>query len=219
VFVLAHEDGVDLASDWVVLGVGAIGALVLGALLRSVLRANAYKQDVVVLLGAALAVAWTLGAHETWVPQAVASCAVVLVATAISIAFAHLFFIGAPTMLADWRTHRDVEQFTAYDLEEAKAADKPPSEAQQVLDWRKKEPTRDRPHWRVRLRANIVFPGANRPSGPLQQKVAEVFDSDDPPFAKHFLVITSTEHQLTIRMRPVTGTDADLPCYPIPIEL
>jgi hypothetical protein len=135
----------------------------------------------------------------------------VLIATSIGVALAHLFFIGVPTMLVDCTTHREREQFTA-------------SQADKVLRWRETEPSRThRPGWWVRQRANIVFPGEHRPHGPLQQKVAEVFDSDEPPFAKNFLGITTTENELTIRMRPVTGkepgTGEEPEPYRIPIPL
>jgi hypothetical protein len=209
--VLAHEDVIDLPGDWLVVVPCGAGAWLLAGGLRHVWRANAYKQDLVVLVGGALAVCWTYGAHETWVPRAVAGGAVVLIATSIGVALAHLSFIGVPTMLVDCTTHREREQFSQ-------------SQAEQVLRWRETEPSRThRPGWRVRQRANIVFPGENRPHGPLQQKVAEVFDSDEPPFAKNFLVITTTEHELTIRMRSVTGeepgTGEEPESYSIPIPL
>jgi hypothetical protein len=205
--VLTHEDVIDLPGDWpLVAGCGVVAWLLAGSV-RHVWRANAYKQDIVVLVGGALAICWTYDAHETWVPRAVAAGAVVLIAMSIGIALAHLFFIGVPTMLVDCSTHREREQFNA-------------SEADQVLRWRETEPSRaNRPGWRVRLRANIVFPGENRPHGPLQQKVAEVFDSDEPPFAKNFLVITTTERELTIRMRPVTGDEPGTGEQPKPCSI
>jgi hypothetical protein len=208
-FVLLRADVVAGFEAGLAVFAGAVGAVLGAGWLRGRrrLRAHAFKLDVVVLVGAALAVCWSYGVHETWVPRAAAAAVVVLAATVVSVALAHLFFIGVPETAIDLPCHRDGEPLT-------------PEDAQRILQWRRTEPGRAyRPSWRVRLRANVVFPGVHRASGPLQQKVAEVFDSDDPPFAKNFLVVTTTAEELTIRMQPVTGTEEDPDPYPIHIPL
>jgi hypothetical protein len=204
-FVLAREEVIGQATEWVVAVVAALVVFLLLGALRRKLRAASYKQDLVVLTGAGLALLWSFHADETWVPRAAAAGAVVLLITLLGVAIAHLVFIGAPAMVIDFHTHCEGEQLT----------DK---QAEQVIEWRQEEPEH-RPSWRVRRRANIVFPGAHRPHGPLQQKVSEIFDSDDEPFAKNFLIVTSTADQVTIRARFVTGKEPEPPAYCFTIPL
>jgi hypothetical protein len=108
--------------------------------------------------------------------------------------FVHLVFLGAPAIAFDFTTHSERTQ-----LQEDEAAD--------VIAWRKGGAPPAARH--VRRRANIVFPGANRPSGPLQQKVAEFCDTDEPPFRKNFLVLEADAERLTITPYRVTGEADD----------
>ena len=200
--VLAVRHATDL-DDLPLAAAGVVAFLVLGVL-RKLLRSASYKLELLVLAGAALTVLWSVGAHETWIPRAAAAGTLVLALIVLGVVTVHLVFIGAPTMLVDPHTWGDREQFTR-------------PEAAAVLAWRGGA---GRPSgWRVRLRANIVFPGADRPHGPLQEKVSEIFDADEPPFAKHFLVVDSSHDQLTIRVVPVTGTEPEPTPVTIPIPL
>ena len=69
----------------------------------------------------------------------------------------------------------------------------------------------------VLLWFRLTSPGLGEPGGLLQQKVAEIFSSDRPPFYKGFLRLDTTETELVITLHQVFGEDAgrDHPgCHP-----
>ena len=156
---------------------------------------------------AAVAIALVLSnAIAPWVPRAAATAAVVAGMSLVTLATLHLVFLGAFTLAWDLGTHRPQQQLTE-------------AEAEAVIDWRAGTP-RSRPSSRrVRRRAGIVFPGANRPRGPIQKMVSEIFDSDEPPFWKNFLVVRSTPTDVTVTAHLVTGNDDPPPPYEIRITL
>ena len=51
------------------------------------------------------------------------------------------------------------------------------------------------------------------------EQVSEIFDSDVPPFAKHFLVVSTTPDLLVIAPQPVDGVRHLPPLDPIEIPL
>ena len=184
-FVLAHRDLLDDGADLALAAAGAVALVTALTWLRKPLGSARYKLDVALLVAAALALLWEFDVPDTWVPQAVVAGAVVLVLVLTGIALIHLVFLGAWTMLVDSETHRDEEQFTRED-------------AEKVIDWRARKGAARPESGVLRRKANIVFPGAGRPHGPLQEKVAEIYDVDDPPFYKNFLVLRTTEAALEI---------------------
>jgi hypothetical protein len=55
--------------------------------------------------------------------------------------------------------------------------------------------------------ANLVYPGADQPHGPLQRKLSEIFDTDVPPFYKNFLRVEVENGKLTIQGIGVRGDE------------
>ena len=47
---------------------------------------------------------------------------------------------------------------------------------------------------------NLVHPGETRGKGPLQEKISEVFDRDEPPFYKSFLRLDVAGDALRVRV-------------------
>jgi len=145
-----------------------------------------------------------LGAFSTWLPRAAAAALVVLSMTVITVVTLHLMFLGAFSLIWDIGTHRVGEQLSW-------------AQADRIIRWRAGGSRPPQRH--VRRRANIVFPGAEHPRGPIQSAVSEIFDSDEPPFVKSFLVVTSDPGVLTVTAHVVTGTDDGPPPYTITIPL
>jgi hypothetical protein len=153
-----------------------------------------YYKPLALLLAGALAVgAWFIG---DWFLPALAAVAVIVAVTLLAIAFIHLMFLGALALV--WHPGEHTEQEFLSD-----------PEAEAVLEWRHGA-TRPRLTPRVRRIANIVYPGAANPHGPIQRFVAEIFDSNDPPFFKNFLHMYTTEEELTIVVHAVTGEGEEL---------
>ncbi len=145
-----------------------------------------------------------IGAFDGWLPRTAATAGLVVAMGTTTIVTLHLVFLGAFSLIWDPDAHRLRRQFSQ-------------AEAAQVIRWRSggsRPPSRQ-----VRRRANIAFPGADQPHGPIQSAVSEIFDSDRPPFVKNFLVVTTAPGLLTITAHVVTGTgDAPAP-YEIFVEL
>jgi hypothetical protein len=151
---------------------------------------GAYKPVVAALLGILLYALLFLDAHQPWVPRAVVAGAVLLTLALVGIIVAHLVFLGAHALAWDRPTHADREQLTT-------------DQAKDVLAWRRGA---DKPGERaVRRRANVVFPGATQPNGPLQRKISEICDSDSRPFRKNFLILNADRDELVIKPCRVTG--------------
>lgn len=117
----------------------------------------------------------------------------VALVTLLGIVVVHLVFLGAFSMVGHCRTHAAQGQFDDGQPETA-------------IKWR------DDPHLlpadETRWITNIVHPGSDHPHGPIQQFVAEIFDSDEPPFFKNFLSITTSDQLLHIEPVLVTGGPA-----------
>jgi hypothetical protein len=128
-----------------------------------------------------------------WMWRGVAATVIIAFVTLLGIVIVHLVFLGAHTMAWHCGSHREVSQLT-----DEQAAD--------ILAWRAPGPSQ-KPDPKARWVANIVFPGSTNPHGPIQRFVAEIFDSDKPPFFKHFLVLESTDECLSVAPQAVTGCD------------
>jgi hypothetical protein len=147
-----------------------------------------------------------LVAARTWVPSALAGTAVVVLLVALAVVLSNLTFLGSYALVTDVDAHRD--DMVAFSL----------AQATQVIAWRDGDDG-SKPTGRVYTRAQVVFPSLRDPRGLVQRKVSELFDSDDPPFYKHFLVMTSTHHTLTITPQPVDGRSRPGPLPPVVIDL
>lgn len=189
-----------------------ITAIVAGGLIVTVFAVDAmrrrlgppYKIVAVLLAAAGGAALLYLGAFNAWIPGAAVTAVVVLAMTVITVVTLHLTFLGAFSLIWDRDAHHVGEQLTWID-------------ADRVIRWRaggSRPPERQ-----VRRRANIVFPGADQPRGPIQAAVSELFDSDEPPFIKSFLVVKSAPRRLTVTAHVVTGTDTGPGPYEIKIPL
>ena len=134
---------------------------------------------------------WHYDVASTWVLEAAVGAAILVVVVLLATAIAHLTFLGVQWLAVDLAAHREGRDLFTL------------PQASEVLEWRRGGPAPA--ERRVRRRADIVFPGAHRPHGPLQAAVSEVFDSDRPPFYKHFLMIACDERDLRITRVDVTG--------------
>jgi calcineurin-like phosphoesterase family protein len=159
----------------------------------------------VLLLAAVIAVQhyhWVgLDVVPAWLGPGAAAAAIIAAMTVVAVVIVHLVFLGAHTMVWPWHwhSHRETTQLT-------------PDQATAIIKWRNPpdppapNPLPDRA---TRWVANLVFPAATHPHGPIQQFVAEIFDSDHPPFFKNFLILESGDGHLKLTPRLVTGgTDA-----------
>jgi hypothetical protein len=186
-----------------VLAVGLVGgAFGIDSLRRRLGRG--YKAGAALLAVGLYAVLATQGAFDTWLPRTAVVAGVLAAMLVVTVVTLHLTFLGAFSLVWDFHAHRPREQLSR-------------GEAEWVIRWRaggSRPPSR-----RVRRRANIVFPGADQPHGPIQSAVSEIFDSDRPPFIKNFLVVTSDPGTLTVTAHVVTGTADPPPPYVISIPL
>jgi hypothetical protein len=189
--------------------IAVVSVLLLDLVRRSVPGAGYKIVNVLLLTG------WTvLGLAVfagTWVPRAALTALVVAGLAVLSAVLVNLTFLGTYTLAFDRDAHRAGDPgflpFTAAD-------------AAQVLRWRTSGSVADRPRDpKVVRRAQIVFPATDQPQGPVQKQVSEIFDSDVPPFAKHFLVVSTTPDLLVIAPHPVDGVRHLPPLDPIEIPL
>ncbi|MEP6696940.1 MAG: hypothetical protein ABJA34_08695 [Pseudonocardiales bacterium] len=165
---------------------------------------RAYKPVTAVIVAVAAVGLKAAGGFGTWLPRAVEIACLVVVMTVLAVVTVNLAFLGAFSLLWDLPAHRPGDQFSA-------------AEADWVIRWRAGG---SRPPWRrVRRRANVVFPGADDPHGPIQSAVSEIFDSDEPPFIKNFLVVRTDPDEVTVTAHVVTGTDDVPPPYEVSIPL
>jgi hypothetical protein len=125
----------------------------------------------------------------SWLGREAAAGAVVVAAALLGIVIVHLVFLGAQTMIWHRPTHSDGTQLTSMAAREA-------------IRWRNGDGF---PDASIRWITNIVFPGSSHPHGPIQQFVAEIFDTDAPPFYKNFLVLETSDGHLSVRVHAVTG--------------
>jgi hypothetical protein len=165
---------------------------------------RSYKPIALVIVAGLVGAALLVG---SWLLEALAAVAVIVAVTLLAIAFVHLVFLGAFALIWHWGEHRAQDY-----LED--------EEAENILEWRHGE---ERPQLSPRARriGNIVYPGAANPHGPIQRFVAEIFDSDEPPFFKNFLEMKTKDGELLITVHTVTGeaAAASVSLGPWPITL
>jgi hypothetical protein len=113
---------------------------------------------------------------------------VTLTALVAGVAVAHLSFLGAFALL--W--HPDDRSGTL-------------NHPNAVLHWRNDGTKPD--DGQTRRIGNLVHPGPLRPNGPIQKKVSEIFDRDEPPFFKNFLRLDVRDGTLAITPFAVTGEE------------
>jgi hypothetical protein len=187
-----------------------VGLLIVVPLLLDLFRRlapRAYRPLIfVAVLALAALFVWLGVGHHTfgWLPRALAASATLLGVALLGVLISHLTFLGAFELIFD-RTAR-----TGALSDEA---------AQQGLDWRAGG---DKPDDACARRiVNLVYPGADRPHGPLQRKISEIFDSDAPPFYKSFVRLDVKDRVLTISCIGVTGDEnrAEDLDRPVPIEI
>ncbi|HEY5821393.1 MAG TPA: hypothetical protein VIT20_05430, partial [Propionibacteriaceae bacterium] len=128
-----------------------------------------------------------------WVAGVVGGTAIVAAALVVSIAFGHLAFLNAHLLLVPGRV-LGVDM----SVEEAKLFIAARREEQV-----KRPPGLSKERW---LYGRLTWPDLDEPGGPLQGKVSEIYSSDDPPFHKNFLEITTDPDQVRIRVRTVGGS-------------
>ena len=141
------------------------------------------------LLLAVVAGAIVASPHH-WAPEAAVAAVAVVTTATIGIAIAHLAFLGAFDLLLSPSTR-------CGNLNER--------EAREALAHRDGGPRPASP--RVRRVLQLVHPASDKPRGPLQSKVSEIADNDDPPFFKHFLRLDVKGRTLTVRCFGVTGAE------------
>ena len=140
----------------------------------------------VLLLGAAYLA-------DPWWARVALGAAIVLLALAVSLVLGHLSFLGAQLLLlTPGALHRPTFTDEQLDAIYAARGNKPPSVADVPSD--------------VQLWFRLTAPGLGEPGGLLQQKVAEIFASNRPPFHKSFLRLDTTADELQLTLHRVTGT-------------
>jgi len=144
-----------------------------------------------VWLAIAAGVGCVSAAGASWADTAAVAAAVLLVLWLLGSAVAHLTYLGAWGLLMP---HADRSGTLTID------------EARSALAWQA-DNTKTRPERRVRRTLRMVYPGTAGPTGPLQSKVAELFDADRPPFHKNFLVLDIGDRKLTVQCHAVQGDE------------
>jgi calcineurin-like phosphoesterase family protein len=162
-------------------------ALGIDALRRWLPQRIAYKG---VFLAIVAAAAVAVAAWPSPSADVLAAGATIMGVTLLGVAVAHLTFLDAYPLLWRCRLRRDGSLTI--------------QQATQALHWRR-NPGAGRPDQRTRQIVNMVHPGSSRPRGPLHRFVAEIFDSDEPPFAKSFLRVEVEEEEVRIECHGVTG--------------
>ena len=149
----------------------------------------------VVLLGAAYLT-------NPWWARAALATAIVLVALGVSTTLGHLAFLGVQLLLVT-PGGLAPPTFTAEQIEAIYAG-------------RRERPARtpDDVPKNVLLWARLTAPDLGEPGGLLQQKVAEIFSSDRPPFYKSFLRLDTTDAELQITLHQAFG---ELPATTLPV--
>ena len=119
--------------------------------------------------------------------------AIVLVALGVSIAMGHLAFLGVQMLVV-----------TPGGLQRPRFT---PAQIEAIFAARRERPARvpDDVPANVLLWARLTAPGLGEPGGLLQQKVAEIFSSDRPPFYKSFLRVDTTDERLQITLHQAFG--------------
>ena len=141
-------------------------------------------------------------AFDPWWARVGLGTAIIVLALGVSVVLGHLAFLGAQLLLVTPGALQP-PRFTDEEIEAIFAARraKPrplvPDVPKNVLLW-----------------FRLTSPGLGEPGGLLQQKVAEIFSSDQPPFYKGFLRLDTTETELSITLHQVFG---ETPATTIPV--
>jgi hypothetical protein len=128
-----------------------------------------------------------------WWARSALATAIVLLALGVSLTMGHLAFLGAQ-LLAVTPGGLRRPTFTPDQIEAIFAARRqrpvqvPTGIPANVLLW-----------------ARLTSPGLGEPGGLLQQKVAEIFSSDRPPFHKSFLRVDTTVVDMQITLHQAFG--------------
>ncbi len=187
----AHPGAGDVVVATMAIAAGTVTSIILLDTLRRWFPGS-YKPVNIVVVGASAAVLWWLF-HGTWTLPGLLVALVVAVLAGVTGLVVNLTFLRTWALFVDPVVHGGAEVFTD-------------DEARQVLAWRRAADDRLAPtSAAVRRRGRIVFPSAYQPRGPIQAKVSEFFDDDNPPFAKNFLVVRTDGREVTITAQPVDG--------------
>ncbi len=144
-------------------------------------------------LGAAI---WLLDLRYGWIVRSAVAAVVIVLLIVVGLVLMHLTYLSAYTLLIDRQAHRDHEELLT------------PEEARRFLAWRIDPRTAPQLPITRQRRAKIVFPSTDKPQGPIQAKASEVFDSDEPPFWKNFLMVRTEPGRLSIDVYVVRGDAA-----------
>ncbi len=193
----AHPGAGDVVVATMAIAAGTVASIILLDTLRRWFP-GAYKPvNIVVVLASATTVWWLF--RHTWALPGLLVALVVAVLVGVTGLVVNLTFLRTWALFVDPIVHGravadgGAELFTD-------------DEARQVLAWRRAADDRLAPtSAAVRRRGRIVFPSAYQPRGPIQAKVSEFFDDDNPPFAKNFLVVETDGRTVTITPRWVNG--------------
>jgi hypothetical protein len=134
---------------------------------------------------------WIVDGASHWPVRAAIAAAVVGLLVVVTVSLVHLVFLGGHRLVVDLQAHQDGRVLLT------------PEQAAAFFAWRggRADPLPPLAHYRARM----VAPSSAQPRGPIQDKVSEIFDSDDPPFWKNFLLLTTDAGVLTIDVFVVHG--------------
>lgn len=193
----AHPGAADLVLATMAIAGGSVASIILLDTLRRWFPGGYKPVNAVVVAASAGAVWWLSGG--TWALPGLLTALVVAILAVVTGAVVNLTFLRTWALFVDPEVHdRHAVEAGAEVFTEA--------EARQVLAWRRSSDDRLAPtSAAVRRRGRIVFPSAYQPRGPIQAKVSEFFDDDNPPFAKNFLVVRTDGREATITAHWVDG--------------
>ncbi len=182
---------VTLAS-WAI-SAGTVASIILLDTLRRWARSHYLPANLAVVALACGLVWWQF--HDTWALRGLGTALVAAALAVFTGIVVNLTFLRTWSLLLDRDVHEEGAREVFTD-----------DEARQVLEWRRTASDDHEPKLAaVRRRGRIVFPSAYQPRGPIQAKVSEFFDDDNPPFAKNFLVVRTDGREVTITPRWVDG--------------
>jgi hypothetical protein len=156
------------------------------------LRARIGRAYVVLAIGLPLVLLVAGYLTNPWWARSALATAIVLVALGVSLALGHLAFLGAQLLVV---TPGGLQRPTFT-----------PAQIEAIFAARRERPARvpDLPA-NVLLWARLTAPDIGEPGGLLQQKVAEIYSSDRPPFHKSFLRLDTTDDELQITLHQAFG--------------
>ena len=156
------------------------------------LRARIGRAYVVLAIGLPLVLLVAGYLTNPWWARSALATAIVLVALGVSLGLGHLAFLGAQLLVVT-RGGLQRPTFT-------------PAQIEAIFAARRERPARvpELPA-NVLLWARLTAPDIGEPGGLLQQKVAEIYSSDRPPFYKCFLRLDTTDDELEITLHQAFG--------------